>query len=392
MACDGFLPEQYGLYSLGTLEEGEASEISAHLQQNCETCLREVRQHITFWTVYAEAATPLVPAPRKRDWTAILGQQSSSKPRINRTWQQWSAMAAAIALVSGLSVAIAVVYSRSEQKQTNAELFRARRQITEVTRQRDAATAALNQIPLPALPPSSTTAPPRPAPSANRQEEQLRQLLNTSQQQLTAARQSLDASQAQLRTTQTELNRQQQELASLRSSTAQLQARLSATEASQNENVVRVQSLQNRVRELEQDRQRLQEAVAREQRRSVQSTLAISYLELPGTRLIPLSGTESAAGAHGYVLITRDNQLLFSETGLPTLPAGRTYQLWLLRSRGEPVVSGGLFTGAGGARNQITSNARGLIAGLNAVAVTDEPAGGSRLPTGRKVLLGTLRS
>ena len=396
MACDGFLPEQYGLYSLGTLEQSEASEISAHLQQNCETCVREVRQSISFWTLYAEAATPLVAAPEKRDWNIILGRGNNRKLTTrSKPWTQWGAMAAAVLLASGLSVSVAVLRFQSQRKAIGSELTRTQQQLTDVARQRDQAVAALalHQAPsqTTSVPPTSSV-PAHPVGATNQREAQLRQLLSDNQQQLSATRQSLQTSQAQLTETQALLSRQNQELTSLRSNTAELQSRLNEVQAGQNEAIIRVQNLQSRVRELESDRQRLQEAVASQQRGAVQSSLAVSYLELPGTRLIQLSPTESAASARGYVLLTRDNQLLFSEAGLPALPAGRTYQLWLLRTRGEPVVSGGLFTGAGGTQNQIASNNRNLIEGLNAVAVTDEPAGGSRLPTGRKVLIGTLRS
>jgi hypothetical protein len=385
LACDGFLPEQYGLYSLGSLENAEAHEISTHLRENCETCVREVRQYLALWTIYAEAATPLAPAPVKRDWSAILSKDRSGRPRFTERWRQWGAVAAAILLVSGLSVSIAVLRFQTQQRRTDAELRSTRQQLNEAEQQREAAQAALNRVPPPVAPVPEQ----RPSAAA---ENQLRQLLRNAQQELAQTRQTLDSSRAQLSETQTTLNQQQQELASLRRSTTDLQTRLSTAERNQSQALERVQTLQTRVRELETDRQRLQDVVNREQRRAAQNTQVISYLEAPGTRLIPLSGTEAAASARGYLLLTRDNQLLFSEAGLPALPPGRTYQLWLLRSRGEPVVSGGLFTGSGGGQNQIVSNNSNLALGLNAVAVTEEPAGGSRLPSGRKVLIGTVRS
>jgi anti-sigma-K factor RskA len=90
------------------------------------------------------------------------------------------------------------------------------------------------------------------------------------------------------------------------------------------------------------------------------------------------------------VLISRNNRLLFAERGLPALSSGRVYQLWLIRSKREPVVSGGIFeTNTDGAQLEVSDAS--LLAKLTAVAVTDEPAGGSRLPTGRKVLIATTK-
>jgi len=83
---------------------------------------------------------------------------------------------------------------------------------------------------------------------------------------------------------------------------------------------------------------------------------------------------------------------MFYQTGLPNLAAGRIYQIWLIRDKGEPVVSGGLFTADSRGATQSEYNEANLTAGLRAVAVTEEPSGGSKLPTGHKLLIGTLRS
>jgi anti-sigma-K factor RskA len=70
------------------------------------------------------------------------------------------------------------------------------------------------------------------------------------------------------------------------------------------------------------------------------------------------------------------------------LPAGRTYQLWLIPSEGAP-WSGGIFYSDSRANGEAVLPAltHGLTA--KAFAVTVEPAGGVPAPTGPQVLIGT---
>ena len=73
--------------------------------------------------------------------------------------------------------------------------------------------------------------------------------------------------------------------------------------------------------------------------------------------------------------------------GLPALPQGRTYQLWVITTAGERVSAGTFDPVAGRAIVQATyALARGQ---LGAVAVTEEPAGGAAQPTGSIVIAGS---
>lgn len=191
---------------------------------------------------------------------------------------------------------------------------------------------------------------------------------------------------------QDDLNRQQTELAAARSQQAQLSAQVTTGNTKQQETLGRVQALEAQVSQLKTERTRLLNVAHLRQIQSEQTLRTISFLSTPGTRLVELEGTEAAPGARGYALLTRDRRLMFYQAGLPSLPPGRTYQIWLVRDKGEPVVSGGLFTADPRTTAHSEHNEGALVAGLRAIAVTEEPAGGSKLPTGHKLLLGTLRS
>lgn len=108
-----------------------------------------------------------------------------------------------------------------------------------------------------------------------------------------------------------------------------------------------------------------------------------------GLRAIPLSSTEAAPGAGGFILIGADGQngaLVVDK--LPVLDAAQQYQLWLIRDGQR--TSGAVFSvdenGYGGTR---VSAPESLLE-YSAVGITIEPAGGSPGPTGDRVLGGQL--
>lgn len=93
-----------------------------------------------------------------------------------------------------------------------------------------------------------------------------------------------------------------------------------------------------------------------------------------------------AGGAATIVMSHRDRALVFTTAGLPPPPAGRRYELWLMGPRGDR--SAGLLPALhGGMTSPVI--ATGLAAG-DWVGLTVEPAGGSRQPTSKPVLMLSL--
>jgi anti-sigma-K factor RskA len=106
-------------------------------------------------------------------------------------------------------------------------------------------------------------------------------------------------------------------------------------------------------------------------------------------RAIPLSTTDAASNATGFVLVGADGRNgAVVVDGLPPLSEGQQYQLWLIRD-GER-TSGAVFStdekSYGGTRIKVA----GSLLEYSAVDVTIEPAGGSPEPTGSLVLGGPL--
>ena len=110
-----------------------------------------------------------------------------------------------------------------------------------------------------------------------------------------------------------------------------------------------------------------------------------------GLRAVPLSPTDAAANATGFVLISADGEDgALVVDGLPPLGENRQYQLWLMRD-GEK-ISGAVFStdehNYGGTRIRAP---RSLLE-YSAAEITAEPEGGSPRPTGVQVLAGSLHN
>lgn len=110
-----------------------------------------------------------------------------------------------------------------------------------------------------------------------------------------------------------------------------------------------------------------------------------------GMRAVPLSATDAAPRATGFVLISADgDDGALVVDGLPPLGENQEYQLWLILD-GER-TSGAVFSTdeKSYAGTRIRSS-RSLL-DYSAVGITIEPSGGSSQPTGVQVLRGTLRT
>ena len=109
-----------------------------------------------------------------------------------------------------------------------------------------------------------------------------------------------------------------------------------------------------------------------------------------GASVTRIKGTSDAPGASAALVQPRDrgNAFLIVQR-LPATPSSRVYQLWLIH--GATPRNAGTFTYSGTTAQVVqvplSSN------GYSATAVTVEPGPhGSRAPTGKKLLLGSLRA
>jgi anti-sigma-K factor RskA len=123
---------------------------------------------------------------------------------------------------------------------------------------------------------------------------------------------------------------------------------------------------------------------ARDEAASAQMTVAV--LAAPDLARVDLEGQPPAASARGRAFWSRSRGLVFTAANLPPLPAGRSYQLWIVTP--QAALSAGLLTPDDAGSVTATFETPPDLPTPVAMAVTLEPEGGVPAPTGEKYLVG----
>jgi anti-sigma-K factor RskA len=114
----------------------------------------------------------------------------------------------------------------------------------------------------------------------------------------------------------------------------------------------------------------------------------VAVLAAPDLNRIDLAGQPAAPQASGRGYWSRSRGLVFTATSLPALPAGRTYQRWVLPAQGPPISNGWLFRPDASGRAAALFDTPVDLARPAALAVSIEPDGGVPAPTGALYLVG----
>ncbi len=124
-------------------------------------------------------------------------------------------------------------------------------------------------------------------------------------------------------------------------------------------------------------------AVARRQVKQSASELTrvqsvLEFLNSPDTRQVTF-GKGQQQPPRGTVLVNPQSGVLLIASNLPSLPAGKTFEMWIIPKGGAPKPSGLFRSDAQGSAVHL---ARGPVdASTSAVAVSVEPESGSAAPT-----------
>jgi anti-sigma-K factor RskA len=144
-----------------------------------------------------------------------------------------------------------------------------------------------------------------------------------------------------------------------------------------NENQRLDQQLANLRVDVEQQRQQLQQA------REV-ADLVTSR----DTMVVPLAPQPGMPKGAAHVMYNEKMGMLMYEGELDPAPADKSYQLWVMPARGNPISAGVFTPGSDKSSHFMMKLPEGVTP--KAFAVTLEPAGGRSQPTGPKVLVGAV--
>ena len=115
----------------------------------------------------------------------------------------------------------------------------------------------------------------------------------------------------------------------------------------------------------------------------------IASLVAPDVQAVSVSGTGPSPSAR-YFLDRKAGRIIIAASSLPPAAQGRTYQLWGIQTGRPPVGLGTFNTDASGRAIVKLAVPPGLRVAVT--AVTDEPTGGSPLPTTTPFLAATWKS
>jgi anti-sigma-K factor RskA len=116
-----------------------------------------------------------------------------------------------------------------------------------------------------------------------------------------------------------------------------------------------------------------------------------AVLQAADTQIRVLQSTSGTPDSFGRVYVDPDTSAgMLMVRNLPPLPQGRVYQLWVARADGER-ESAGVLTWTDKSGNGYTLiQCPDKLSRWQSFNVTEEPTGGSQLPTGSRLLGGTI--
>ena len=150
----------------------------------------------------------------------------------------------------------------------------------------------------------------------------------------------------------------------------------------------RITTLEGELREARDRAAATERQMADAQRAAAGAQASVAVLTAPDVARIDLAGQTVAPQASARAFWSRSRGMVFTASNLPPLPAGRTYQLWVVTAQAP--ISAGLLTPDGSGNVSETFSTPQDLPQPVAMAVTIEPAGGVPAPTGDKYLVGVL--
>ena len=145
--------------------------------------------------------------------------------------------------------------------------------------------------------------------------------------------------------------------------------------------------LRSTIQQLSVARAELRDSTSALERRVADQKAILDGLTGPGVRVMD-AGATSARQPYGRMFWDQPtNRWTFVAYNLPPAAPGHTYQLWLVR-RDQKKVSAGTFTPSDSGSAIVRATYALAPDSLAAIAVTNEPAGGSAQPTTTPFLVG----
>jgi anti-sigma-K factor RskA len=390
-ACS-HLQDDWELYALGGLPEPEHAAMESHLEEGCKDCRQRYFEAQTALTAMSTLAPMLRPSPKveQKLMRAIRAERAPATP----AWPWWRPVPWAVAFACLLTM----LWLAIDRRDLRRELAQSRQDAMAEQQRRQALQDEIQDRSEAAqIPPQSDAASPNAA-SNSPDVGKLRAELFEARRQAQVAQSDKVAWQHQFEQLRADLATATARSAALESDlrSAQLEARQAQAQArnlaAKNQELEKAQPARSdsdktamlaaELAKSQADVRRLS-AAARDGERIERLLQSSSLQQISLRGLIPQAGNATARA-----LYSPQGGLLLLADSLPRLPDQKCYQLWLIRKGSPAISSGGLITLQEDGKGILFAPPSNELAQVTALAITDEPAGGSVTSRGRKLLFG----
>ncbi len=369
----------WDLFAMGALDERTQREMQAHLLTQCRSCARSYQEAILVMDALASAAPSAEPSAHIAE--ALRARLSSASPSVvpitppnrRRTpWLPWLAAAACALLALWLGARL---------DRTSQQLRRLQATSQPPAHQQPSVTAPIETQP------SQVAPEPRDFSANPASEAAERAKLRALGAELASLQAERDAAMAQLSQTRNDLARSIEERNILQARLADAQQQLHTVEVHTADAHLAEGQIASLTRQLE----IANNTVAEQKVNASWNAQVVGFLQAGESHQIELRKVDAGAGeATAVAFYAPDRGLIVLARSLPTLPGEKCYQLWSLHKAGPAILSAGLLkTDASGAGFLYAPPSQSLRQ-LTALAITDEPKGGSVSAKGHKLLFGAL--
>ena len=388
LQCDE-IQDDWHLYAMGTLEAFRTRQIDLHLAAGCERCQAEydrARQAVMPLALVVPQRVPSADVEEKlraRITGGAAVEQRRPEAGASRRWTVWTPW-----MVAAASVVTAVWFGRE------AADWKAKWE----TLSREPAKVAV-VAPQPVTPPPAT-APilPAPAPVVLKvwDESAVAEVRKELSGEIERLRQALDAAVSERDRMVAESSRLRAAAQESASRIGTLETALAAERRKESSPLRAVATPppapipSPATSASTEELARLRGETERLTRQVADYRSLFRVLDAADLRQVELRKSDAiAGGASARALWSPTTGLVLLARDLPVLPEGKCYQLWAVRRTDNAIISAGILQTDGRGRGLLLAGPAGL-SGLSAFSVTDEPAGGSKLARGHKLLFGAL--
>jgi anti-sigma-K factor RskA len=369
---DKWQDADWNLFALGALDESTQQEMQEHLRTRCLACSRSYQEAVLVMDALAATVPPQKPSPHIAD--ALLSRITQASPLVVPIKSK--RRSAALPWVAAAACALLALCLGVRLEQVN-NLLRNQRASSAAAAVQQPAEAVPSPAKAPSLVPPNErqTSPPAPARS------------NASQvRALTAQVADLEA---QKDTALAQLNQVKNDLANSIEARNSLQTQLASAREQIRAGATDVHSSQAQLSALTHRLEMADATVAELRASKAWNAQVVGFLQSGPFRQVDLRAVDPGAGkATAVAFYAPDRGLLILARALPHLEGEKCYQLWSIHKAGMAIRSVGLMKTDASGGGFLYAPPEQDLRQLTALAITDEPKGGSVSARGHKLLFG----